>query len=146
MHCHVVGLGALSLAALISVSSGASGQLALSAHDRKAVLVGGVNSVPANPPPDTVTVIALGATPPKVVAELQARASVVGPPLSVALARDESFALVTSATKVDPSDPKKTVPDDKLTVIDLKASPPKISAQLQAGNGAAAGSINPPRH
>src|SRR5215831_12615627 len=142
MHCHVVGPGALSLAALISVSSGASGQLALSANDGKAVLVDGVNSVPANPPPDTVTVIDLGATPPKVVAELQAPASVVGPPLSVALARDESFALVTSATKVDPSDPKKTVPDDKLSVIDLKASPPKVVAQLQAGKGAAGVSIN----
>jgi DNA-binding beta-propeller fold protein YncE len=142
MHCHVFGLGALSLAALISVSSGASGQLALSANDGKAILVDGVNSVPANPPPDTVTVIDLSATPPKVVAELQAPASVVGPPLSVAVARDESFALVTGATKVDPSDPKKTVPDDKLTVIDLKASPPKISAQLQAGKGAAGVSIN----
>jgi hypothetical protein len=53
MHCHVFGLGALSLAALISVSSGASGQLALSANDGKAILVDGVNSVPANPPPDT---------------------------------------------------------------------------------------------
>jgi 6-phosphogluconolactonase (cycloisomerase 2 family) len=142
MHCHVFGLGALSLGALISVSSGASGQLALSANDGKAILVDGVNSVPANPPPDTVTVIDLSATPPKVVAELQAPASVVGPPLSVAVARDESFALVTGATKVDPSDPKKTVPDDKLTVIDLKASPPKISAQLQAGKGAAGVSIN----
>jgi len=142
MHCHMAGLGALSLAALLSVSSGASGQLALSANDGKAVLVDGVNSVPANPPPDTVTVIDLSATPPKVVAELQAPASVVGPPLSVAVARDESFALVTGATKVDPSDPKKTVPDDKLTVIDLKASPPKISAQLQAGKGAAGVSIN----
>jgi len=142
MHSHVVGLGALSLAALISVSSGASGQLALSANDGNAVLVDGVNSVPANPPPDTVTVIDLSATPPKVVAELQAPASVVGPPLSVAVARDEGFALVTGATKVDPSDPKKTVPDDKLTVIDLKASPPKISAQLQAGKGAAGVSIN----
>jgi DNA-binding beta-propeller fold protein YncE len=142
MHCHVFGLGALSLAALISVSSGASGQLALSANDGKAILVDGVNSVPANPPPDTVTVIDLSATPPKVVAELQAPASVVGPPLSVAVGRDESFALVTGATKVDPSDPKKTVPDDKLTVIDLKASPPKISAQLQAGKGAAGVSIN----
>src|SRR5262249_45384980 len=33
-------------------------------------------------------------------------------------------------------------PDDKLTVIDLKASPPKVSAQLQAGQGAAGVSIN----
>src|SRR6266403_1487465 len=142
MYRHMAGLGALSLAALISVSSGASGQLAVSANDGKAVLVDGVNSVPANPPPDTVTVIDLSTIPPKVLAELQAPASVVGPPLSVAVARDESFALVTGASKVDPSDPKKTVPDDKLTVIDLKASPPKVSAQLQAGKGAAGVSIN----
>jgi len=142
MHRHTPWVGVLSLAALISVSSGASGQLALSANDGKAVLIDGVNSVPANPPADSVTVIDLNATPPKVIAEVQAPASVVGPPSSVAIARDESFALVTGAAKIDPADPKKTVPDDKLSVIDLKASPPKISAQLQAGKGAAGVSIN----
>ena len=142
MHRHTPWVGVLSLAALISVSSGASGQLALSANDGKAVLIDGVNSVPANPPADSVTVIDLNATPPKVIAEIQAPASVVGPPSSVAIARDESFALVTGATKIDPADPKKTAPDDKLSVIDLKASPPKISAQLQAGKGAAGVSIN----
>ena len=142
MHRHTPWLGAFSLAALMSLSSGASAQLALSANDGKAVLIDGVTSVPANPTADTVTVIDLNARPPKVVAELQAPASVVGPPLSVAVSRDESFALVTGATKIDPADPKKTVPDDKLTVIDLKASPPKVAAQLQAGKGAAGVSIN----
>jgi len=141
MH-HTSWLGAFSLAALMSISSGASGQLALSANDGKAVLIDGVTSMPANPTADTVTVIDLNARPPKVVAEIQAPASVVGPPLSVAVSRDESFALVTGATKIDPADPKKTVPDDKLTVIDLKASPPKVAAQLQAGKGAAGVSIN----
>src|SRR4030095_9002557 len=115
MHRHTPGVGVLSLAALISASSGASGQLALSANDGKAVLIDGVNSVPANPPADSVTVIDLNVTPPKVIAEIQAPASVVGPPLSVAVARDESFALVTGATKLDPADPKKTAPDDKLS-------------------------------
>ncbi len=98
--------------------------------------------MPANPPADSVTVIDLNATPPKVIAEIPAPTSVIGPPSSVAIARDESFALVTGASKIDPTDPKKTVPDDKLTVIDLKASPPKVSAQLQAGQGAAGVSIN----
>jgi 6-phosphogluconolactonase (cycloisomerase 2 family) len=142
MHRHMGGVGALSLAALMSLSSGASGELALSANDGKAVLIDGVNAVPANPPADSVTVIDLNATPPKVIAEVPAPASVIGPPSSVAIARDESFALVTGASKIDPADPKKTVPDDKLTVIDLKASPPKVTAQLQAGLGAAGVSIN----
>jgi len=142
MHRHMPGVGALSLAAMMSLSFGASGELALSANDGKAVLVDGVNAVPANPPADSVTVIDLNATPPKVVAEIPAPTSVIGPPSSVAIARDESFALATGASKIDPADPKKTVPNDKLTVIDLKASPPKVSAQLQAGQGAAGVSIN----
>ena len=142
MHRHTPWVGALSLAALISLSSGASGQLAVSANDGKAVLIDGVNSVPANPPRDTVMLIDLNAKPPKVVAEIEVPTSVIGPPLSVAVARDESFALVTAASKIDAADPKKTAPDDKLSVIDLKASPPKVSAQLQAGKGAAGVSIN----
>jgi DNA-binding beta-propeller fold protein YncE len=142
MHRHVPMVGAVSLAALMSAACGASAQLALSANDGKAVLVDGVNSVPANPPPDSVAVIDLGSAPPKVVAEIPVPTSVVGPPSSVAIARDESFALVTGASKIDPTDPKKVVPDDKLTVIDLKASPPKVTAQLQAGKGAAGVSIN----
>src|SRR5436309_14178477 len=103
MRCGMAGLGAFSLATLILLSSGASGQLALSANDGKAVLIDGVNSVPANPTPDTVTVIDLGATPPRVCAELQAPASAVGPPLSVALARNEWFALAPGASKGRPS-------------------------------------------
>src|SRR5262252_384217 len=142
MHRHMGGMGALSLAALMSLSCGASGELALSANDGKAVLIDGVNAVPANPPADSVTVIDLSATPPKVIADIPAPTSVIGPPSSVAIARDESFALVAEASKIDPADPEKTVPDDKLTVIDLKASPPKVAAQLQAGAGAAGVSIN----
>jgi DNA-binding beta-propeller fold protein YncE len=142
MHRHMPMISATALAAVLSLSCDASAQLALSANDGKAVLVDGVNTVPANPAADNVTVIDLGATPPKVVAEIPVPTSVVGPPSSVAIARDESFALVTGAMKLDPADPKKLVPDDKLTVIDLKASPPKVSAQLQAGKGAAGVSIN----
>ena len=142
MRCHMPAVGATALAALLLLSSGAGAQLALSANDGKAVLVDGVNTVPANPAADSVTIIDLNSTPPKAVAEVPVPTSVVGPPSSVAIARDESLALVTAATKVDPGDPKKLVPDDKLTVIDLKASPPKVLAQQQAGKGAAGVSIN----
>jgi DNA-binding beta-propeller fold protein YncE len=142
MHRHMPMVGVISLATLMSAAGGASAQLALSANDGKAVLVDGVNTVPASPAADSVTVIDLNSTPPKVVGEVAVPTSVVGPPSSVAIARDESFALVTGASKIDPADPKKIVPDDKLTVIDLKASPPKVAAQLQAGKSAAGVSIN----
>src|SRR5689334_8487979 len=131
---------ALALVPLLTV--GATAQILVSANDNKAVLVNGANVVPANPSADTVTIIDLGASPPKVIGEVKAPASVVGPPQSVALARDESFALVTGAFKVDPADPKKVVPDNKLSVIDLKAKPPAVIATLEAGLGAAGVSIN----
>jgi DNA-binding beta-propeller fold protein YncE len=44
--------------------------------------------------------------------------------------------------KVDPADPTKQIPDNRVSVIDLKASPPKVIATLEAGKGAAGVSIN----
>jgi len=61
----------------------------------------------------------------------------VGPPQSVAVARDESFGLVTGAFKVDPANPKKAIPDNKLSVIDLKTKPPAVIATHEAGLSAA---------
>ena len=131
-----------ALAAVTALAAPAQAQLAVTANDNKAVLVNGVNQVPPNPAPDTVTILDLGAKPPRVVAEIQAPASVVGPPFSVAVTPDERLALVTSAVKVDPADPKKTVPDNRLSVIDLTASPPRVIATLETGKAPAGLSIN----
>jgi DNA-binding beta-propeller fold protein YncE len=143
MTCRLSRRGvAVAFLTLPLFSFAAVAELAVSANDGKAVLIDGVNSVPANPPADSVTIIDLGVSPPKVVGEVKAPASVVGPPVSVAITPDESIALVTAATKLDPADPKKTAPDNKLSVIDLKASPPVVLATLEAGAGAAGVSIN----
>lgn len=120
----------------------AEGQLAVSANDNKVVLVNGRVTVVPNPPPDTVAIIDLKARPPRVVAQLEAPASVVGPPLSVAITPDEGLALVTAAMKVDPADPTKQAPDNRLSVIDLKASPPRVIATLETGKSPAGLSIN----
>jgi DNA-binding beta-propeller fold protein YncE len=137
-----LSLFAVGLLALPLASVDASAQIAVSANDSKAVLVDGVNTVPANPAGDTVSIIDLNVSPPKLVAEIKAPTSVVGPPSSVAVAPDESFALVTAATKIDPADPKKTAPDNKVSVIDLKASPPAVVATVESGAGAAGVAIN----
>ena len=144
MKCHRWQLGKLgsSLLVLSLLASAASAQIAVSANDNKAVLVNGATVVPDNPAPDTVTIIDLNASPPKVIGEVNAPTSVVGPPQSVAISKDESYALVTGAFKIDPTDPKKVVPNDALSVIDLKANPPTVIATLHAGKGAAGVSIN----
>ena len=134
---------AVAIAAVPLLSINAAAQIAVSSNDGKAILVNGVNTVPANPVDDTVTIINLGVSPPKIFAELKAPSSVVGPPQNVAVAPDESYALVASNMKLDPADPKKQVPDNRLSVIDLKARPPAVIATLEAGLGATGTAINP---
>jgi DNA-binding beta-propeller fold protein YncE len=133
---------ALALAAWPLASIAAAAQLAISANDNKVVNSEGRTVVVENAPPDTVTIVNLGISPPKVISELKVPASVVGPPGSVAVAPDESYALVVAAFKIDPADPKKLVPDDTVTVIDLKSSPPAVLATVHAGMGASGVSIN----
>jgi len=120
---------------------GTSAQLAVSANDNKVTLVNGVSTVVQNPPPDTVAIIDLKQFPPKLLAEIEAPTSVAGPPLSVAITPDESLALVTAAMRIDPNDPTKQVPNNRLSVIDLQASPPKVIAQLETGKSPAGLSI-----
>jgi hypothetical protein len=123
-------------------SQSAGPQFLISANDGKATLADGVTVVPTPLGPDTVSIFDMSVTPPRLVVELQAPASVVGPPESVAIAPDQSFALVTGALKIDPADRTKTIPDDVVTVIDLGASPPRITATLHAGRQASGVSIN----
>jgi len=132
---------AVLLAALVFVPV-AQGQLLLSTNDNKVTLVNGVATVVKSPPPDTLTVIDLKAWPPKVVAELDVPGSVVGPPFSVAVAPDESLALVTANEKLDPNDPTKRIPNNTMSVVDLKATPPRIIATLETGKAPAGVSIN----
>jgi DNA-binding beta-propeller fold protein YncE len=134
---------AVAIAAVPLFSINAAAQIAVSSNDGKAILVNGVATVPESAIDDTVTIINLGVSPPKIVAELKAPSSVVGPPQNVAVAPDESYALVASNMKLDPANPKKQVPDNRLSIIDLKAKPPAVIATLEAGLGATGTAINP---
>lgn len=135
-------LSTVSVFAILALPAPGQAQIAVSVNDNKVQLVNGVSQVVANPAPDTLTLFDLKASPPKVVAEIPVPASVVGPPLSVAIAPDESLALVTCAMKIDPADATKQVPDNRVSVVDLKSSPPKVIATLEAGKGPAGVSIN----
>jgi len=123
-------------------ASGAVAQIAVSSNDNKEILVDGVHTIVPNAPPDTATIIDLGVRPPKVIAELNVPGSWSAPPQSVAIAPGETIALVANSTKIDPANPKKTVSDNTLTVIDLKARPPVVLATLTTGSRAAGVSIN----
>lgn len=136
-------LPGLTGAALAVMTTPAAAQLAVSTNDNHVMLVNGVTTVVEHPAPDTATLIDLSVFPPRIVAEVEnVPCSVIGPPLSAALAPDESLALVTAAMKVDPADPAKQTEDNRLTVIDLKARPPRVIATLETGKAPAGVSVN----
>lgn len=132
---------ALALA-LAAPALTAQAQIALSANDNKVVLDNGTVRTAREPSPDTLSIIDLGANPPRVRAEIQVGASVVGPPLSVAIAPNEQIALVTSNQRYDPADPSKLIPGNGMAVVDLTANPPRVAATVATGSGPAGVSIN----
>ena len=139
-----LGAGILATGIVAMVAHPAVADLALSSNDSHTVLVNGVQVLPASPPADTLTVIDLAAYPPTILHTIDVPGSVVGPPMAVAIARDESFAIVTSATKAGTKDGAGAiVPDDRVSVIDLTAKPPAVIQTLAAGAGASTVRIAP---
>lgn len=87
------------------------------------------------PGKDSVLVVDL-ADPedPKIIANLPLKNSVVGPPANIAIDPSGSIALVADSVNViQEGEALKQVPDDKVYVVDLKASPPKLVATVQVG-------------
>ncbi|MEN0077340.1 MAG: YncE family protein [Paracraurococcus sp.] len=121
---------------------GASAQLLLSANDNKMVLENGVVRTLRESAPDSLTVIDLSSGTPRIRAEIAVPASVIGPPVSVAITPDERLALVTANQQRDPADPARLVAGNTMAVVDLTASPPRVTATLTTGTGPAGVSIN----
>src|ERR1700682_1018715 len=79
----------LAFAALLLVVPRAIAQIVVSANDNKVANVDGRTIVADNPSPDTVTIINMNVSPPRIIGEGKATAAVAGPPNSVAVAPDE---------------------------------------------------------
>jgi DNA-binding beta-propeller fold protein YncE len=97
------------------------------------------------PGKDTVLIVDL-ADPesPKIVATLPMKNSIVGPPVNVDIDPSGAIALVADSVDiVKDGDALKQVPDNKIYVIDLKASPPKLAATVTAGKQPSGLSISP---
>lgn len=132
----------LALAVSLACAAPAAfAQIAISSNDGKVTLVNGVAAMPAAVVPDTIAILDLGAGG-KMVAEIEVPGSFMGPPSNVAISPDGKVALVTSAYKINPADPKGWVPDNRLSVIDLAASPPKVVSTIECGAAPSGVSFN----
>jgi DNA-binding beta-propeller fold protein YncE len=97
------------------------------------------------PGKDTVLIVDL-ANPedPKIVATLPLKNSIVGPPVNVDIDPSGSIALVADSVDViRDGDALKQVPDNKVYVIDLKSSPPKLAATVTVGKQPSGLNISP---
>ncbi len=94
---------------------------------------------------DTVLIVDL-ADPesPRIVATLPLKNSIVGPPVNLDIDPSGSIALVADSVDVTKDgEALKQVPDNKVYVIDLKASPPKLAATVTVGKQPSGLSISP---
>ncbi len=96
-----------------------------------------------NPKPDNVSVIDLSGPIPRVVATVEVAFSDIGPPTAIGFTPDGRYALVTSSTRPDAAAPDRAVPDDRISVLDLSAMPPKVVQVAHAGAGATTVRVTP---
>jgi len=123
----------------------AKADVVLSSNDGHTVMDAQKTMLAPNPVgADTVTVIDVRSYPPRIKATFEAPGSVVGPPGAIWISRDESWGIVTAATKADASaKPSGIAPDNRVAVFDLTSSPPKIVQSLTAGPGATQVRVSP---
>jgi len=140
--------GALSVAALglaLSVGAARAAPLMIVGNDEKVLWDDQGKTVLSPTGRDSVLIVDL-ADPlaPKIVANLPLENSVVGPPVNLDIAPDGSIALVAdSMTVVKDGEALKMVPNDKIWVIDLKASPPKLAGTVTGGRQPSGLSFSP---
>lgn len=140
-------LGAVSLTALLALAAPVAAHAAdliVSMNDNHTTLDADGNFVVTNPmKPDNADIIDLSGPTPKIVASFEVPGSIIGPPSAVWVSADDSWAILTSATKADASGKSGLGPNDQVSVVDLTAKPPKITQSLNAGAGATTVVLSP---
>lgn len=145
-----LGLAALAAAAFLAgcggmPAPGASRQLMLVANDEKQSWTDAGVVVLGPHGRDSLQVLDIGTDPlaPKVVGTLALDNTIAGPPTNLAITADETLALVANSLNVvEENGVRKQVPDNRLFVIDLKATPPRLIDTLAIGRQPSGLSIN----
>ena len=142
----------LWLAALAAVASamllaggGARAQMLITGNDEKVSFDANTGKTIMHPAgKDTVSIIDIAdPAKPKIVANLPLMNTITGPPVNLAITPDRHLALVANSLDwVKDGDSWKGVPNNKIYVIDLTASPPAQIGTIEAGKQASGMAIN----
>ncbi len=142
---HPVRLSAFLLVLVFSAFPyAASAQLMIIGNDDKFSFNDAGQVVFGPPGKDTISIVDISnREAPKILVSLPLMNSIVGPPVNLAITPDERLAIVANSLNwVQEGTAWKPAPDNKLYVIDLKASPPKHIATVEVGKQPSGLSIN----
>jgi len=137
--------GVAAAAVVLALASGAvRAQLMIVGNDEKITFGADGKPVPHEPGHDTLSVIDMSKpAAPRIVATIPLDNSIVGPPTNLAVSPSRDIALVANSVNGVAKDGSfTTVSDDRLFVIDLKASPPAVAATLNLGKKPSGLAIN----
>jgi DNA-binding beta-propeller fold protein YncE len=104
------------------------------ANDQQLQALDGDYRVVADPRPGSLTLMDISVMPPRNVTDLDGiPCSLVGPPTCLAVTPDQRLVLVASAMRIDPSDPSRQIPDNRLSVVRLSPGTPGTIQQIEVG-------------
>jgi len=129
---------------LLLAAGAAPAQLLITGNDEKVWFDETGKTVNQPPGKDTVSIIDIkDPTKPRILASLPLMNTIIGPPVNLAITPDQHLALVANSLDwVKDGEGWKGVPDNKIYVIDLTASPPAQIATVEAGKQPSGMAIN----
>jgi DNA-binding beta-propeller fold protein YncE len=139
----LLALGAAAGALLVPAGI-TRAQLLITGNDEKVWFDDTGKTVNQPPGKDTVSVIDIhDPAKPRILANLPLMNTIIGPPVNLAITPDQHLALVANSLDwVKDGEGWKGVPDTKIYVIDLTASPPAQIAMVEVGKQPSGMAIN----
>jgi DNA-binding beta-propeller fold protein YncE len=127
-----------ALAAIVALgfyAAAANAQMMIVGNDEKITFDDAGKAIQHEPGHDTVSIVDVSKPDaPRIVTTFPLANTIVGPPTNLAIHPSGEIALIANSINPEPEGSGwKNVPDDKIFVIDLKASPPKVIATVNAG-------------
>ena len=131
--------------AMASKAPDGARQLMLVANDEKIVWDDAGKAVSSPAGRDTLSIVDIGGDPlaPPIIANLALPNTVIGPPTNLAITPDGTLALVAnSMNTISEAGALRNVPDNRVFVVDLTTSSPRIIDTISVGKQPSGQSIN----
>ena len=130
-----LGIAVLISTAFLALSTTAGTQVIVSGNDEKVVWDDAGQAIFLPPGKDTISFIDIADREnPKILTSIALENSIFGPPTNLAITPNGELALVAnSVTQTKDGEKWKPVPDNKVYIFDLKASPPKQIGIIEVG-------------